>query len=83
MYKNGVTEISLLHVRTGKTSIQTRSCHQKVVSTLHCALQNGVDVNDHQKIQHYRGKSTEESKGSKKKKKNQITIVYFAQSMRT
>ena len=32
------------------------------MSTLHCALENGVDlyVNERQKIQHYRARSTEE-----------------------
>ena len=32
------------------------------MSTLHCALENGADlhVNEHQKIRHYRARSTEE-----------------------
>ena len=32
------------------------------MSTLHCTLENGVDlyVNEHQKIQHYCARSTEE-----------------------
>ena len=32
------------------------------MSTLHCALENGADlyVNEHQKILHYRARSTEE-----------------------
>ena len=32
------------------------------MSTLHCALKNGADlyVNEHQKIRHYRARSTEE-----------------------
>ena len=32
------------------------------MGTLHCALENGVDlhVNERQKIQHYRARSTEE-----------------------
>ena len=32
------------------------------MGTLHCALENGVDlyVNEHQKIRHYRARSTEE-----------------------
>ena len=47
------------------------------MSTLHCALENGVDlyVNERQKIRHYRARSTEERRGrrrrrKKKKKKN-------------
>ena len=40
------------------------------MSTLHCALENGVDlyVNEHQKIRHYRARSTEEKKEKKKLK---------------
>ena len=36
--------------------------YKTFVITLHCALENGVDlyVNEHQKIQHNRAKSTEE-----------------------
>ena len=32
------------------------------MGTLHCALENGADlhVNEHQKIRHYRARSTEE-----------------------
>ena len=32
------------------------------MGTLHCTLENGADlyVNEHQKIQHYRARSTEE-----------------------
>ena len=75
MYENGVVEISLLHVCTGETSILTRSSYQEAISILHCALENGANlhVNEHQKIQHYRARSTEERRRirrRKKKKKN-------------
>ena len=48
---NGVVEISLLPVCTGETSILTRSSYTEAVSTLHYALENGVDlhVNERQK----------------------------------
>ena len=34
------------------------------MGTLHCELENGVDlyVNEHQKIRHYRARSTEEKR---------------------
>ena len=53
---NGVVEISLLPVRTGETSIWTRSSYPEAVSTLHCTLENGADlhVNERQNIRHYR-----------------------------
>ena len=37
-------------------------CVSTFVSTLHCALENGVDiyVNERQKVRHYRARSTEE-----------------------
>ena len=59
---NGVIEISLLPVCTGETSILTWSSYPEAVSTLHCALENGAHlyVNEHQKIRHYRARSTEE-----------------------
>ena len=40
------------------------------MSTLHCALENGVDlyVNERQKIRHYRARSTEERRRIRKKK---------------
>ena len=49
---NGVVEIRLLPVCTGDTSIKTRSSYREVIRTLHCALENGVDlhVNERQKI---------------------------------
>ena len=72
---NGVVEISLLPLCTGETSIYTRSSYPEAVSTLHCALENGADlhVNEHQKIRHYRARSTEERKRRRRrmrKKKN-------------
>ena len=44
---------------------------QDIVSTLHCALENGADlyVNERQKIRHYRARSTEERRRRRKKKK--------------
>ena len=67
---NGVVEIC-----TGETSIYTRPSYPEAVSTLHCALENGADlhVNEHQKIPHYRARSTEERKRRRRrmrKKKN-------------
>ena len=40
------------------------------MGTLHCVLENGADlyVNERQKIQHYRARSTEERRRKKKKK---------------
>ena len=45
------------------------------MSTLHCALENGVDlyVNERQKIRYYRAKSTEE----RRKKKNNAKSLFF------
>ena len=42
------------------------------MSTLHCALENGVDlyVNERQKIRHYRAKSAEERRRKKKNAKS-------------
>ena len=62
MYDNGFVEIGLLYVCTGETSIWTRSSYRETVSTLHCALENVLDlhVNECQKIRHYRARSTEE-----------------------
>ena len=67
---NGVVEISLLPVCTGETSIWTRSSYPETVSTLHCMLENGVDlhVNERQKIRHYRTRSTEERRIRRRKK---------------
>ena len=52
------------------------------MSILHCALENGVDlyVNERQKIQHYRARSTEEERRKKKNAKSQI--FYFAWCVR-
>ena len=49
--------------------------YKTFMSTLHCALENGVDlyVNEHQKIRHYRTKSTEERR---KKKKNAKSLFF-------
>ena len=67
---NGVVEISLLPVCTVETSIETRSSYPEAVSTLHCALENGADlhVNEHQKIRHYRARSTEERRIRRRRK---------------
>ena len=55
------------------------------MSTLHCTLENGADlyVNERQKIQHYRARSTEERKrrrrrrsSKKKKKKNAKSQIF-------
>ena len=70
---NGVVEISLLPACTGDTSTLTRSSYREVVSTLHCALENGADlhVNESQKIRRYRARSTEERRRRiRRKKKN-------------
>ena len=42
------------------------------MGTLHCALENGVDlyVNEHQKIRHYRDRSAEERRRRRRRKKN-------------
>ena len=39
------------------------------MGTLHCTLENGADlyVNEHQKIRHYRARSTEERRIRRKK----------------
>ena len=56
------------------------------MGTLHCTLENGADlhVNEHQKIRHYRARSTEERRRRKKKKKEecQIAILYFPRCVR-
>ena len=77
---NGVIEISLLPVRTGDTSISTRSCYPEAVSTVHCALENGVDlhVNECQKIRHYRDSSTEERRRRRRiRRKKKIAKLRF------
>ena len=55
------------------------------MGTLHCTLENGADlymyVNEHQKIRHYRARSTEERR--KKTKKNaKSRFFYFARCVR-
>ena len=59
------------------------------MGTLHCALENGVDlyVNERQKIRHYRARSAEERRRRKKnnKKKKKIAksrFFYFARCVR-
>ena len=50
------------------------------LSILHCALENRADlhVNEHHKIRHYRGRSTEEKrKKTKKKEKNNAKSRFF------
>ena len=51
------------------------------MSTLHCALENGADlyVNEHQKIQHYLARSTEERRRRRrrKNKKKNAKLRYF------
>ena len=46
----------------GETSIYTRSSYRKAVGTQHGTLEYESDlhVNEHQKIRHYRVRSTEE-----------------------
>ena len=51
------------------------------MSTLHCTLVNGADlyVNERQKIQHYRARSTEERR---RKKNVKPQFFYFARCVR-
>ena len=53
--------------------------YREVVSTLHCALENGEDlhVNESQKIRHYRPRSTEERRRIKSRKKNAKSQFFF------
>ena len=53
------------------------------MSTLHCVLENGADlyVNEHQKIRHYRARSTEERR-RRIRPNRQIAIFYFARCVR-
>ena len=48
----------------GETLIRTRSSYCETVGKLHYVLKNGSDlhVNEHQKIRHYRARSTEEER---------------------
>ena len=75
---NGVIEISLLPVRTGETSIQTRSSYPEAVNTWNGALENGADlrVNERQKIRHYRARSTgEEEEEEEEEEEGEIAGV--------
>ena len=49
------------------------------MSTLHYALENGADlyVNEHQKIRHYRVRSTEERRKKKKKEEECQIAIFF------
>ena len=51
------------------------------MSTLHCTLQNGVDlyVNKRQKIRHYRGRSAEERR---RRMPNRDIFFYFVRYIR-
>ena len=52
------------------------------MSTLHCTLENGVDLylNERLKIRHYRARSAEERR--KEEEESQIAIFYFAWCVR-
>ena len=61
------------------------------MGTLHCALENGADlhVNERQKIQHYRAKSTQERsrrirkiRRRRKKKNAKSRFFYFTRCVR-
>ena len=56
------------------------------MGTLHCALENGayLYVNEHQKIRHYRARSTEERRIRRRRRnKNAKSLFfYFAQCIR-
>ena len=49
------------------------------MGTLHCALENGVDlyVNERQKIQHYRARSTEGRRRRIRRKKKNAKLRFF------
>ena len=53
------------------------------MSTLHCTLENGADlyVNEHQKIRHYRARSTEEKR--RRRKKKNAKLQFFICAVRT
>ena len=61
MCDNGVVEVSYC-MSDSETSNLAGFSYRKAVSTLHVALEYGSDlhVNERQKIQHYRGRPTEE-----------------------
>ena len=83
---NGVVDICLLPVCTGETLGPV--IYPEVVSTLHCALENGADlhVNERQKIQHCRSRSTEERKRRRRrrirKKKNAKSRFFLFRAVR-
>ena len=57
------------------------------MGTLHCALENGADlyVNERQKIQHYRARSTEERRRRRRrrrKKNAKSQFFYFVRCVR-
>ena len=56
------------------------------MGTLHCTLENGADlyVNEHQKIRHYRVRSTEERRRRRirRKKNAKSRFFYFARCIR-
>ena len=58
--------------------------YKTFVSTLHCVLENGVDlyVNERQKIQHYRTRSTEERRRRKKKKEECQIAIFLLRAVR-
>ena len=49
------------------------------MGTLHCALENGADlyVNEHQKIRHYRARSTEERRRRIRRRKKNAKSRFF------
>ena len=54
------------------------------MGTLHCALENGVDlyVNERQKIRHYRARSTEERRIRRKRRMLNLDFFNFARCVR-
>ena len=53
--------------------------YKTFVGTLHCALENGVDlyVNERQKRRHYRARSTEERRRRIRRKKKNAKSQFF------
>ena len=77
---NGVVEISLITACQYCRNFDLDwSSYPEAVSTLHCALENGADlhVNEHQKIRHYRARSTEEKRRRRIRKKNNAKWRFF------
>ena len=54
------------------------------MSAMHCALENGADlyVNERQKVRHYRARSTEERRRTKKKKNAKSRLFNFTRCLR-